>query len=274
MYRAFIALLALASLCSSLDLNCVFRTTSWTVIGSQYTCDGTIVFSDFAEYKIDSVSGSHTNGRSNVDVKVVNILEHPGLNRIASNIEEFFPNIIGLRWFSGNLTWVDANDFKPFPELQLISLRQNLLVSLDGDLFKFNPKLRFISFRENLLQNVGHDLLTNLTSLAQAAFSNNPCINVFATNPHAIEALNLQLPIDCPPLPETTVIIPEECPNGCEMRIDSLEEEILLETETLKKQIEEQNIHILEVQKVVDILKEQIEELRNELNEIRNNSSV
>lgn len=263
-----IAVLALASPGSSLDLICIFRTTSWTVIGSRYTCDGTIISSDFAEYNIDRVSGSHLVGRTDLDVEVVNILEQPFLNRIASNIDEFFPNLIGLRWFSGNLSWVEASDLKPFPDLQLISLRGNQLASLDGDLFKFNRGLRFVSFRENLLTSVGHDLLTNLTSLSQAAFNNNPCINVLATNPHAIEALNLQLPIDCPPLMTTTAIIPEECPDGCEMRMDSIKEEMMLETETLKEQIEDQNIRVESLEELVESLEEQIDELRHQINEL------
>ena len=125
-------------------------------------------------------------------------------NRIVKGIEKFFPNLRVFYWDFGNLTTLTADDLKPFPELQALHVQYNKLVSLDGDLFKYTPKLRWIDFDKNLLENVGIGLLDGLNNLTSAWFINNPCIDMEAETPAAIQELKLKLQNQCPPLEIST----------------------------------------------------------------------
>lgn len=158
-------------------------------------------------------------------------------SRNSSPILKFF------YWIYGNISTIAASTFQPFPNLLLISLNSNKLVTIYGDLLQHTRELRKIHFRNNLIEHVGHHLLTDLNF---ADFRLNLCINALAETPEQIQVMNLQLPIQCPPI---------VCPRTC--MIDEIMERILeLERPDPNQETQE--------------MKNRIEQLEKEMTHVRN----
>lgn len=146
--------------------------------------------------------------RNNGDVKSFDAIGgHEILTKIPSGIEMYFANLEAIHWTSGDISSIDSSTFKPFPDLILISLNLNKLVTLNGDLFQHTRKLQQFHVYKNLLKHVEDNLLAGLTDLSAVQFQLNPCIDVYAGTPQQIQELELQLPIQCPP--------EIECPSTC-----------------------------------------------------------
>lgn len=128
----------------------------------------------------------------------------------------------------------------------MLFMNNNRLVSLHRSLLTRKPMLQWISFGYNSLQHVGHNFLGELRD-----FSNNPCIDKFVYNPDAIQELNLQLPIICPPL------LGEYSP-GCLDHIDSFQRGVFSETDELRRITAAQNEEIPQLRNAVLSLEQQM----------------
>lgn len=182
-------------------IQCRYQVGEW-FFGTFYTCEATITSVENPT-NVTEISGIHMGGQNDGSVKGFFINGHRALTGIPDGIEKFFPNLEAFQWFQGNLSSVGSSTFRPFPNLLSINVGDNQLVTLEGDLFQYTRKLKGIYFYVNSLAHIGHGLLTGLNNLTEAIFTANPCINAFAITPEQIQALNLQLPISCPPLNST-----------------------------------------------------------------------
>lgn len=212
-------------------------------LGNLYTCSSNEL-SLVNEKVLTQITGSHTSGMTNADVKGLWVYGQPHLKEIPSGIGNYFPNLLGFTWIYMNLTSISSEDLKPFPNLITLSLHHNHFVALDGDLLQHTRKLQVIFFDNNLLRHVGHDLLRGLVNLTRAQFSLNPCINMDARTPQEIQDLNLQLPISCPPLattpaPTTTTVSTTTesgiCPLACLGQFWTVEQEVSRHYDDLQK---------------------------------------
>lgn len=194
--KVLIAVLYLAASAESVTIQCEFQQVSWVVIGINYDCLGNFISGGDGS-TISEVTGSHIDGWDNSDVGSVNFQGQQILTRIPSNLHEFFPNLIGIQFYSGILSVITAEDLAPFPELQVLGLSLNQIVRLESDLFRNSPRLRWVSFYSNQLTSVGSNLFAG-TYIETAFFQFNPCINVYADSPAAIADLERQLPVQCP----------------------------------------------------------------------------
>lgn len=220
---------------------------NWTSLGNQYCCYQPIITPGGNLTHVLDITGNHTNGKTNADVKCFHLFSgHLQFNRIPMGIERFFSNLNGIRWSEGNLTSLNANDLKPFPGLEEIRFSNNKLISLDADLLIHTPKLRWIFFENILLENAGYGVLDSMYNLTNAYFGGNPCINMNAVMPEAIQILKQNLKDQCPPLitttlPTTTILTtaePENCSVGCVEMIDALKEEFARQKEENVRQAE------------------------------------
>lgn len=196
-----LAFLAVLAFTSGVKIECLFGqyTSDWDDIGSWYSCFATVVSTDNPA-TVTSISGSHSEGNRNEDVKQITVQSEYMLHAIPAGIEAYFPNLESIQWLPGGLTTIDSNTLKPFPNLIHLKLNYNHLVSLDGNLFQHTRRLRTIDFGSNLLEHIGHDLLTGLPELTVAYFYGNPCINLSAYyGSLEVEELSLELSIQCPP---------------------------------------------------------------------------
>lgn len=247
----------------SVKIQCRYQVAEW-FIGKIYSCEATITSVENPS-NVTEITGIHMDGQNDGSVKGVFVNGHRVLTGIPNGIEKFFPNLEAFQWFQGNLSTIGSSTFRPFPNLLSINVGDNQLVTLEGDLFQHTQKLRGIYFYVNSLAHVGHNLLTGLNNLTEAIFTANPCINAFAITPEEIRALNLQLPISCPPLnstettiqPETaptitttasvtiptttisTTAAPDTCPISCSNKTNELEQRLTKKIEELERQIQE-----------------------------------
>lgn len=238
----FILVAASFGLSHGVTLRCIYDDVAWALIGTRYSCNAFII--DLGNLTtIYAVEGTHLEGRSHADVEVINISNFQVINHIPFGFDHFFPNLILVDWFRGNLTTVSADRLEQFPNMIMLNLEHNSLVSLDGDLFKNSGKLQWLAISDNLLLHAGHGLLDDLHDLETAHFEGNPCINFFAGTPERIQELRTQLAIRCPPLDETTTEVTtteiEECSAGCEIQIESLENAVFEESRGLRNEIEQ-----------------------------------
>lgn len=190
-------------------LNCDFYMVDWAIdlkstIGNLYTCTTATDEASGNYTALVDVRGAHSQGRTNKDVQGLSVWNQVSYFQIPRNIESFFPNLVGLAFWSGIFTSITADDLKPFPSLKLLDLSHNKLVTLDGDLFKHTPKIQAIYFFDNLITDVGNDLLTGLTDLKAVDFEDNTCISFQAYSPAAIESLKTELRLRCSTSAATT----------------------------------------------------------------------
>lgn len=268
--KAIFLCICLCTVTTSVIFDCEFTFESRVIIGKVYHCRPSV---DTTESKntLEGVTGEHLSGYSNEDVQYV-FLENQNLSRIPSNIESFFPKLLGIEWYNSNLLTVSAADLASFSSLQVLSLYKNKLTSVDGDLFTSTPNLRWISFSNNNIRYVGPDLLTELSDLEYIDFRSNICINKLARTTQEIEEMKLRLLSQCAPpttLEPTTTLTPtteisEECPGRCMQQIESSHGEMM----KLIDKINEQEEVISQLYKANEEFKEKFEKIEAQLREL------
>ena len=180
--------------------DCNFRTSQWTQIDNLYTCNVRQVTPSGSNTALADVRGIHLPGQTNENVQAIENLNTFSYNRIPTNLKDFFPNLIGIYFWRGNITTISAEDLQPFPNLRIFGIESHRLVTIDGNLFKHTPRVQIVMLSDNLIENVGLNLLTGLTNLNIAVFLRNTCINSFADTPAGLENLRNELISQCPPL--------------------------------------------------------------------------
>jgi Leucine rich repeat len=270
---------------------------NWPVIGDQYGCEPTVSVVNEGNVLVE-VSGSHMTEKTNSDVKTITVQYQVNLLQMPKNIETFFPNLIRIQFWNGNISSISVDDLKAFPNLQVLSFGVNLLTSLDGNLFIYNPKLQWISFSGNKITNVGYDLLLGLDELRTVNFNFNTCINKFASTPSQLIELKNLLRTSCPSLvstqaptttptrePTTSTTLSSsttpdstQCPTGCLEKIEDLQSNFEAENRELRKtasnqgkQIEELTAETVNLNQVVAAYEERFIELEKQIREIDSN---
>lgn len=236
-----------------LIFHCNYQNTTWSYsVGSVYTCDGIVINYDNSS-TVTEIQGRHYPEKSDADVKGFFVNFDQVVHRIPKGIELFFPNLLALQWYYGNLTTLAAVDLQPFPSLKHAFFGWNKIMSIDGDLFRSTPNISEIYLNNNRIQNVGFNLLTSLNELRFVDFRVNTCTSSFAETSEAIHQLNTQLPLSCPPLttpaPTTTppsnqtetTTISTTTPTTCDIRcsINDETDELKRLVADLQKRIED-----------------------------------
>lgn len=238
--------------------------SSWVVIETHYSCEARVVQIDCPSLII---VGDHLSGMNDTTVESLMVLSQE-LPQIPDGIESFFPNLRGIQIYDSKLQTI-SKDVLKFPNLQVLFLNNNELVTLDADLFAYTPKLVHIWFRFNSLQHVGFNIFGHLNELATALFYGNPCTNQDANSRPEVIELNIQLPISCQPLDDnstttisTTTTEPSEHCDECEWRT----------VEIVTKLVDEQEARIVEhkndLTELVGAYEMRISELEAQMREI------
>lgn len=188
----------------SLNIHCEFRDAAWVVVNVKYTCI-TLSFSDLGNPRVQSVTGVHSNGRSNANVEAIDFWGPNELSFFPQNLQGHIPNILAMRFDTTRLTSITAEDFRPFPNLFVFASRYNSISSLPANLFQHVPRLEYLVVTSSpALQHVGQNILGNLPRLNYANFAENSCISYTARNRDEINYLNSILHQRCQPATTTT----------------------------------------------------------------------
>lgn len=193
-------LLAIVSPAYSVIIDCTFQqNTTWVVLGEVYTCNvQSIENADVGE--VTEIIGDHVVGLTLLDVLGFSTNGRNIFATFPRNLETFFPNLIGLGIWGGELSSLTAEDLAPWTNLTELYFSENRLTNLDANLFQNAPRLAHITLRDNLIANVGVGLLSNLPELGYINFNNNTCIDTFAYTPEAIDDVRAELLENCPPI--------------------------------------------------------------------------
>lgn len=217
-------------------------------IKTRYACKVNIVTEEDPGNVVE-IKGEHKNDKNFSDVEALWVENKIELHMIPSNIEHFFPNLVVISWFNGNLTTITAENLKPFPKLIRVYLSYNSIETIDGDLFRYTPEMQRIHLNGNQINSVGFDLLTDLTELVRVDLRMNACINVNADTPDTIQDLKQQLIANCPPVSTEPSLTSEELqtePDPCSPRCS-----LNYETDDLRRRADEQEERIAELEKLV-----------------------
>lgn len=184
----------------AVKFSCTFAWTEPTtpVVGKVFCCDTSVSYYGSGSTELTAVEG-YQWATNIYHVEYLTVVRE-NLSFVPQNIDLFMPNIRSIMFKNGNLNKISAEDLRQFPQLEVLSITYNRLVSIDGNLFMDTPYLRHISFEGNAIRNVGQDLVTYLYDLEYLSFRRNLCVNREAATPEAIMTLGMQLPAVCPPL--------------------------------------------------------------------------
>lgn len=131
---SILAILAASTL--GVEIQCFYWNTT-RGFGFLYTCRATIINVDVANpATVRNISGTHFEGKDHEDVKgFYTYSNYRNFTTIPTDIGNFFPNLEIFEWYEGNISSVDSSTFEPWPNLLVINLNGNKLVTLDGNLF-------------------------------------------------------------------------------------------------------------------------------------------
>lgn len=192
-----VALIFVSFPVDSFIFHCQFYHKLWSDIGFTYDCEASISRSSNLTSVVE-VRGSHVWGKNNGHVKVLTVRSSQIVDNFLLNIDEFFPNLIAIGWYSGSLKTIGADDLKPFPKLRSLNLYGNSIVTLPAGLLKYSTKLESINVERNSIQYVGQYFLNGLNALNYGNFKRNNCIDYAALTFLGIPNLKTRLANNCP----------------------------------------------------------------------------
>jgi Leucine-rich repeat (LRR) protein len=170
----------LISECFCLNMLCEFQENSfWFYIGTAEECSVKNFVVTKPDEVLNFINGENSNQFDHDDVKMLNI-QSQTVNFMPDELEDFLPNLQGIRVAHCGLKSVEKSNFEAFKDLKHLYLNDNDLETLDSDLFEANVELKVIDFTNNKLKIVGENILEPLVKLDVAHFQNNNCINSVA----------------------------------------------------------------------------------------------
>lgn len=181
---------------------CTYKISpGWKVVGLPADQDpyGCFMTSLYLQRKLDisAISGRHSNGYSNVNVKALSI-DGGVCQIIPSGLGTLYPNIEAFSVRNATLKTVSSEDLQQFPNAREIWLYSNKLEVLPSNLFEHNPKVEYISFNSNLIKSIGENFFDYLPKLKQAGFFYNVCISDGGAQAEKLEVVKNEIKRKCP----------------------------------------------------------------------------
>lgn len=156
----------------SLKIKCQYESvaTFASVIGNHYKCYTRKVVIKNPYEVVDSIEGTHEDGKSSDDVKSISIFQAT-CHYFPKGLEKIFKNIQDIKVYHSGLRTISRDDLQPFRDLKALSLENNELTSLDSNLFEFNTKLKQIKLSGNYLTMIAAGVFDSLKDLEELSIS-------------------------------------------------------------------------------------------------------
>lgn len=161
-----------------------------------YTCSAVDLIVQASNETVDEVTGTHEAGKTNGDVKKLNIAQQVCFF-IPRGFEKFFPNLEGLRIAQSKLIRLRQFDLSVHPKLRNCDMFNNWLDVIDTDIFAKNLDLEYLYFGDNQIRAIGVDILKPLRKLKKVVFQGNACIRENAETKIMIEKLQEVMNKEC-----------------------------------------------------------------------------
>lgn len=161
-----------------IQLNCSFYNSANDIfITDLYACFGTTKDIEYSGITIDSVEGTHDEGKSFNDTNGLRVSSQKW-PYIPQGIGGIFKNLESLELSYCDLEVLLKEDLKQFPNLKVLSLPNNRLTSLDSGLFQFNSMLKSFDAHRNMICSVASDIFDRTNDLEEIDLTNNYCFTV------------------------------------------------------------------------------------------------
>lgn len=151
----------------------------------------------------------------------------PFLGHFPEDIENFFPNLIGLRIYKSGLKELSKENLRPYPQLKLLALDENEIEVLEKNLFEHTPSLQWIYFDANNIVHIAPKLLGSLSQLQWAYFSGNLCIDENAIDSMQVHRLTLKMSAKCPPTMDMMIELFKQSNREIVASLKSLESRVM-----------------------------------------------
>lgn len=188
------------TLAASLRISCKYdEVESWAVyVENVYRCNITVMNIEVADAVVQSVGGTHLARKQNDDVNVFSIRNKP-CRFLPSGIGSLFKNLQGLEIYRAGLKAITKEDLKQFPNLRVLWIYANDLLTLPSGLLEHNLKLNYISFWNNNINSIADDIFDPLEGLERVILKENSCISRNAVNRTQVTELKLKIAEKCKP---------------------------------------------------------------------------
>lgn len=160
---------------TSLKLECTFTShnSPW---GIKYACEVKNLITFLSDRTITEIEGTHLKGKSNDDVEAV-LAEHQSCQYMPTNLGYHFKNLIILKIMKSKILHLTKDDLAGLTKLRQLDLSYNPITRLHNDFFKGHPTIERFSFYDCSLNFIEKGALDSLTSLKEAHFQHNECID-------------------------------------------------------------------------------------------------
>lgn len=200
----FLLFLILISKSFAIIIDCEFNHADFTYLHSIYICD-VKNYTDEGNHVITQIRGNTENTKAYSDVQGIYLnLQGKNLTYIPRGFENFFPNLIAIFVYEGEIEELNGDDLKELKNLEYFAIEFNPLEKIPQNLFANNPKMKNIFFDNNKITHVAVGFLDGLNDLQRVYFSNNPCSNFDAESTSDIEMLKSFLIEHCDDIKTTT----------------------------------------------------------------------
>lgn len=196
MVKVLFIIFSLFSSSYSVVLDCVYSPHWWPAgVGEKFTCITTL--SEVSTTKVVTSIRGEPENKTLADVESISFNSCHGTIFIPQDMQNFFPNLIGIQMFHCGVLTLDGNELNQYENLQLFAIESTQLERIPGNFFAMTPQIKVIGFAENDLKYVGSKLLNSLNNLTWVSFYNSGCINQTATSSTEIESLISHLTTNC-----------------------------------------------------------------------------
>jgi len=156
---------------------CIYQTNRWFQQDQKsISCDARFVKFTSPWEKFTKVIKNYSNGNS--EVKCIAFIRQT-VNYIPVGLEMIFPDLKEIYLSECNLLRIDQETFKPFTELQALSIRGNLYLEvLERGLFDYNKKLKYLNLHQNNFMHIDADLVSGLSFLKYFELERVTCFNM------------------------------------------------------------------------------------------------
>jgi len=154
-----------------------------SITGSLYGCTvkNSLIIDSPSKAQINSVTGTHTGGKSDNDVAIFLISSGP-IQYFPRGMDKFFKNLIGIGIYSTTIKEIHQDDLKPYTKLQYLDLLTNNIEVLNDGLFDYNPEMVGIRMDSLKISQIGMNVFGHLQKLLTLHFCGNVCTGRAADN--------------------------------------------------------------------------------------------
>lgn len=193
---ALIVVFSITCLSYGIELECEYVDIEFSDWGNKYTCKEKNLNIQQSNAIIRSAIGRHQNGKSDVDVKRVDISDQKTVY-FPHGLGSIFPQLKSIVFQASELKYIKREDFKGLERLKDLSLFKNVIEVVPEHTFDDLYLLEVLWMDQNKLKIINPNIFARMPKLRRADFEGNECVNMNAATESLIEVLQNNIYENC-----------------------------------------------------------------------------